>query len=338
MNKEEFNALLEEAFMAGYNQAEIDFINESHDYFDLEREYNFYLEARNDTGDIVAKKNFIRGVNQNLQYGFNQPYSDEERKKIVKGLVRAGSKNKYIKDKTKGIKDITDAIKSKGVRGILGAKQATAAGLDAYDKGAQYARGYIEGKRKAGEKQNIRPENLDKDQKFYSDYVGYMNKTGRKLAKSAYKTMVKPKYDKESYLDKIKKGDLKGIASKVYANELSDSRKNLKKKFNEWKAGAEKNIKEIRKRRDEHPELYKRPDDYDETKVKNQLNKEANAVKERFKNKKETHRFTGDDNADYSIKATSIGNVITKRGTKYLPKRIRDFKSLQDVIPWTQKQ
>ena len=40
MDKQEFKALLEEAFLEGYNQAELDFINESNNYFDLEREYN----------------------------------------------------------------------------------------------------------------------------------------------------------------------------------------------------------------------------------------------------------------------------------------------------------
>ena len=39
MTKEEFDALLEEAFLAGYNDAEEDFLNKDNS-FDLEREYN----------------------------------------------------------------------------------------------------------------------------------------------------------------------------------------------------------------------------------------------------------------------------------------------------------
>ena len=86
MTREEFEALLEEAFIEGYNNA-IDEIFEEDNTFDLEDEMDSYLESNAATKSrnrSITRSNFKDGVSEVPSKGYNVNYDeDEDSSKII---------------------------------------------------------------------------------------------------------------------------------------------------------------------------------------------------------------------------------------------------------------
>ena len=195
MTREEFESLLEEAFMAGYEDA-IDEIFEEDNTFDLEDEMDSYLEARDDTKFDRLRKAAIRGDSEVAkELGFSkQARSNATRAFLAAtgkgdGARRAKSFAKYAS------RLAYDAVKDSKKVG----KNLYNAGIDA-----------------AGRAAEMRPEleKLDKNKNIQTKF----NVAGRLLKKGAekYKDIIDSfKNRRRNGKEYTERDDRKYLADKV---------------------------------------------------------------------------------------------------------------------------
>ena len=274
--------------------------NESNNYFDLESEYNFYLEARNDTVDDVVRKDFLRGVYGSMKKSLPKDHVN----KIMKASIGLASKHKNI-DKKKVVekfkKQMDEDPKLFG-NVIKNAYNATNSGIGRikaeYDFKDRTAK-------KAGELGEY-PEKYEKDRDDYYDAVKRnTDKLTKTIGKTAYKAVVAPKYDKEKIIDKLKKGNVGGAIRKFIAKNASNRKKELNKITKDSEAARKKWQADLRKQNEKDGnkytdkdqekhfkdmvDIYRGKNPKDDSELGKQLQKEAKAAADKFsKNKKQT--------------------------------------------------
>lgn len=198
--QEEFELLLEEAFIAGYQDANTDIANESEEYVSPYEDLYAFDEARNDTSRDKVQKDAIRGA---VKYFDSGLVPRDQVSNLTKTLVGVRSKNKKVqaraisKFKDKMEKDNTYAIN-------LGLN------TDGLVKGA--ARGVADGIKERTNNWKNHKFQLGKNhpgtQQARSELRDYKKAAGqvpdeitKKFGRAAYKLAVKPKFDNESIKD-----------------------------------------------------------------------------------------------------------------------------------------
>ena len=161
------------------------------------------------------RKLFIKGIVDDLK---SKNFSNDVIKNVLRTGVGISSNSKYI-NKKKIAERFMDKLKDKDTRGkymsaigqinMSGSKKGIG---NIYDKADKYEN---EGNK---EKSNELIKGLETDSK--------------KALIHGYKYLVSPKYDKESKIKKILKGDIKGAMSKLGSEKISELRKHLKKTMN----------------------------------------------------------------------------------------------------------
>ena len=288
MTRDEFNEILEEIFIEGYNNAleDIEQIILDEEAYDLEEDYNYFVEQFLLEHTPYHRKAFIRGVLDSVP--------EDERKEVAKALVRKLGTNKYIKDKDrnrKGENLLDNYVNKHGTDSKARVKYATAItnGVKRALNSEKEANDYHKGFRKGY--LTHRGEKIKKSDEKILPFFGNdtYNDARRQLAKRLIRERKKHQQnlkDIEEAPNKEKRALMKFVLHKSKTGEHGDHGKMLynlmdtmhkKAKENNKKRNAEQEkwIKEIRERR-----------------IKEKPRTEEDNKKEQENLKKEADKFT----------------------------------------------
>ena len=282
MYTEEFEALLEEAFMAGYEDADSTLLEQA------------FTEGYSDAIEVLQEKygngsmpehraDFVKGA---LEY-----MPDKYKRDAARALISNLGRNKYVKNKNKYANAV---LNNPDFQGTAGKQKLAKLGTEALRDGVK----------SVGLTQKIKHTDNwdDKD-----DYDRAVDKDARTVLRKTYKAMIAPKY-------KEKSGFAHSLAKSISSLKRSNRReiRDAERSRKEWLAGLRrKNIEDMRNGK--HAE-----DEKNQASVAAQLRKEADAVHKRFANTKDKGYETKSKNISSMINMPSMKYLPAKLREKYI--------------------
>ena len=286
MYAEEFESLLEEAFMAGYEDADNEYASSL-----LEQAFS---EGYDDAVQVLQEKygngsmpehraDFVKGA---LEY-----VPDKYKRDAARALVSNLGRNKYVKNKNKYANAILD---NPDFKGVAGKQKLAKLGTEALKDGVK----------SVGLVQKIK-HNDDWDDK--DDYDRAVDKDARTVLRKTYKAMISPKY-------KEKSGFAHGLAKSISSLKRSNRReiRDAERSRKEWMAGLRKqNIEDMRSGKQAE-------DEKNQARVAAQLRKEAEATHKKFANTKDKGYETKSKNISSMVNMPAMKYLPAKLREKYL--------------------